>query len=66
MNSGPLDIQPIAKARQAREEGAHMQQLEYHPDAVPASANTVTHWSGDPGTEFAHVARRAGTPTFWL
>ena len=66
MNSGPLDIQPIAKARQARDDDAHMQQLEYHPDAVPATSNTVTQWSGDPGTAFAHVARRAGTPTFWL
>ena len=65
MNSGPLDIQPIAKARQARKDDAH-NQLQYHPDAVPASANTVTHWAGDPGIAFSHVGRRAGTPTIWL
>ena len=65
MNSGPLDIQPIAKARQARKDDAH-NQLQYHPDAMPVSANTVTHWAGDPGIAFSHVGRRAGMPTIWL
>ena len=50
MNSGPLDIQPLAKARQIQEDDSSQQrQLEYHPEApgpgsvVAASANAVHH-----------------------
>ena len=57
MNSGPLDIQPLAKARQIQEDDSSQQrQLEYHPEAsgpgsaVAASANAVHH-------AFARVAQ---------
>ena len=50
MNSGPLDIQPLVKARQVQDDdSSHQRQLEYHPDssgqgsAVQTQANTVQH-----------------------
>ena len=49
MNSGPLDIQPLAKARQVQDDDSSQRQIEYHPDAsgqgaaVQAQANTIQH-----------------------